>query len=94
MLRGATVFSKLDLRSGYWQIRMADNSIHKTAFRTRYGSYEYLVMPFGLTNAPATFQAEMNHILRPLWTNAWWCTWTTYSSTRGDMKQHVEHLRR
>ena len=92
-LQGATVFSKINLQSGYHQIRVRDEDIPKTAFQTRYGHYEYTVMSFGLTNAPVVFVDYMNRIFRPYldkFVVVFIDDILVYSKTE---KEHAEHSR-
>jgi len=92
-IRGANVFSKLDLRAGYQQVRIAEPDTYKTAFRTPMGSFEYLVLPFGLTNAPSAFMRLMDSVFPDLEYNGFLAKYMddllVFSKT---MKEHAQHL--
>uniref|UniRef100_A0ACD5X0X8 Uncharacterized protein n=1 Tax=Avena sativa TaxID=4498 RepID=A0ACD5X0X8_AVESA len=94
-LAGAQWFTKLDLHSGYHQIRVAAGEQHKTAFQTHHGLFEFLVMPFGLTNALASFKSLMNHVLADLLRK---CVLVfvddilVYSATLDDHRSHLRYV--
>nr|GFB73258.1 putative reverse transcriptase domain-containing protein [Tanacetum cinerariifolium] len=92
-LQGSSIYSKIDLRSGYHQLRVREQNISKTAFRTQYSHYEFQVMPFGLTNAPAVFMDLMNWVCRPYLDKFVIIFIDDILIYSKDEKEHEEHLK-
>ena len=92
-LQGSRVFSKIDMRSGYYQLKIKGIDVLKTTFRTRYGHYEFMVMPFGLTNAPTAFMDLMNRVFRPYLDRFVIVFIDEILVYSGSREKHAEHLR-